>query len=682
MNTLAGLRSRRGTATRFALAGILAAGQVLGAAGPRAGAAAADAFTAGLTAIDTGDFGAVPYSTQGSRTIHFDATGTTAPVITAVSITGADAARFSVTADSCTGGPWAASPACSVTVGFDAGTWPAAAATLHLDGDATTAPVDVPLVATVGLPVTAASPADFGIAHAFQYLSMNITFTNVGTVPVTLGTPSLAAAGSSAFNAFGAGCSGVTLSPASTCYVQVAFYPPGMGPWTDTLSVPVVGAPDALGPVTVILKGQGDLGFAQRTLSARHGAAPSGTFNGGNALATTRTSTGSYRHAISVSRKAGTATVRDAGPYSPVLYTRSGNGGSTWTGGTRLNSTSQHGVWAGLAASGSYVYADWVRVSRVVSWSSRSARSIWFRRNGAHGSGAWATPKRLTSSTGRVDYPSIAATGRNVYIAYTDANTGTVRLLISHDRGSTWSNRSIGSTSLTSSAGGRTGLPSVAAYSGLVVVAWVSGSAGTVKARVSQNSGSTFGTTSTISNVNGSYPAAAAGPGRVGVATMGLEPQARIWRSGSWGDEFQVPGIDHVWLTQLYGPALVLPGTTGVGIAFSGCIQLCDVFRPGTVVEAYYAETPDEGVTWYGGTASPIATNAMAVWDGVSAIAFAGTRRDFLFRGWNPGTTSTRVFHVSMTYQVVPLAVPGVAGKGEVNAAELPRRLTRDPSGH
>ena len=33
----------------------------------------------------------------------------------------------------------------------------------------------------------------------------------------------------------------------------------------------------------------------------------------------------------------------------------------------------------------------------------------------------------------------IAAAGSNVYIAYTDANNGSVRLLVSHNRGGSWS---------------------------------------------------------------------------------------------------------------------------------------------------------------------------------------------------------------------------------------------------
>ena len=57
----------------------------------------------------------------------------------------------------------------------------------------------------------------------------------------------------------------------------------------------------------------------------------------------------------------------------------------------------QHGLWPGVASASPNVYAIWVRVAKVRSWSKSASRSIWFRRNSNHGSGAWATAKRLTA---------------------------------------------------------------------------------------------------------------------------------------------------------------------------------------------------------------------------------------------------------------------------------------------
>ena len=48
---------------------------------------------------------------------------------------------------------------------------------------------------------------------------------------------------------------------------------------------------------------------------------------------------------------------------------------------------------------------------------------MYVRVNTSHGgSTAWKSAIRLTSTSRRVDYPTIAATGDDVYIAYTDAN--------------------------------------------------------------------------------------------------------------------------------------------------------------------------------------------------------------------------------------------------------------------
>ena len=100
----------------------------------------------------------------------------------------------------------------------------------------------------------------------------------------------------------------------------------------------------------------------------------------------------------------------------------------------------------------------------------------------------------------------IAATGDDVYIAYTDGTTGEIRFARSNDRGANWTKIALG-TSTVSTSEGRSGLPSVAANGSTVVVAWVADSAGTVKARVSTNRGSTWGTAVTIGSKSKGMPA-------------------------------------------------------------------------------------------------------------------------------------------------------------------------------
>jgi hypothetical protein len=259
-----------------------------------------------------------------------------------------------------------------------------------------------------------------------------------------------------------------------------------------------------------------------------------------------------------------------------------------------------------------------------------------------------------------VDYPSIAAWGSNVYIAYTNANTGTVKVLVSRDRGISWTTRSMGSTTLRSGVGGKTGLPSVAASGSTVIVAWVSNGSGAVHARVSTNGGSSFGSATLLATSNRSYPSAAALGGRAGIAFIGAEPSFRIWQAGSWGPALTVPFVDHEWLVDLFGPALVLIGSGGVGIAYTGCVQLCDVYRDGSHLETQYVESPDGGVSWYVGFPLSVArgSDGRPAYSGVSAVASSSTRREFTVTGWYPGTTKRRVYHRAFAFPIPPEVAP------------------------
>ena len=99
------------------------------------------------------------------------------------------------------------------------------------------------------------------------------------------------------------------------------------------------------------------------------------------------------------------------------------NNGSTFTAPKRLNPSRQHGSRGSIAASGKFVYATWVstialdRVHglRLLASCTCAATPTTGRQT------AWNTTKRLTSLSGRVDYPTVAAAGSNVYVAYTDS---------------------------------------------------------------------------------------------------------------------------------------------------------------------------------------------------------------------------------------------------------------------
>jgi hypothetical protein len=392
------------------------------------------------------------------------------------------------------------------------------------------------------------------------------------------------------------------------------------------------------------------------TTSSLHNASADYTYNAGNGLARTGPAGSGRLHAIASASRVGTAVVKDAGPYAPISYTRGNEAGSSWTAAQRLNATNQHGLWPGIAAAGESVYASWVKVSKVVSFSPSAARSIQFRSNATAGAGAWSGVKTLTSSTGRVDYPTIAAAGSSVYVAYTDANSGAVRVLISRDRGATWSNVSLGTSSATSSNGGRTGLPTVAASGKIVIVGWIADRNGAVRARVSQDGGAHWGGTANLATASLSYPSAAATNNRAGIAWIGAEPTVALWtQKGRWASPFEVPNVNHAWLEVIYGPALVLNGWSTVGVGYSGCVQVCSQIGTSTHFESYYAESPTNGVDWYNGSSFAVGTgpDGRRGADGLSALASSATKRDFLFTFWQPGTSTQRLVHRSITFTPV-----------------------------
>ena len=427
-------------------------------------------------------FDPVPYSATGQHDITIRSAGTGPLLVSGITLTGPNAASFAISDETCTDGPIAAGASCVVSLTFTPMAQGVHTATLQVTSDAADPTLDITVTGTGGLPVAVSPPSlDFGAVVVGQpSASESLTFSNGGTVSIELGAVEVNGPDAAHFHIVGDACSSVQLAGGASCEVGVQFVPTSATPASAWVGLGVSSPAGFTGSTTATLAGTGVYEGATMSRSALHNAAPAYTWNSGGALARTSSSLGTYLHAVSESSRVGSASVKDTGPYAPVIYTKSSTGGATWTAGTRLNSTSQHGVWPGVAGYGSYVYASWVKVAKVRAFSTGAARYIMFRSNTHAGSGTWATAKRLTSSTGRVDYPQIAASGANVYIAYTDANSGDVKVLISHNRGSTWTTFTVGSTSASSGSGGRTGLPSIAAVGSSVIVSWISNSSGAV----------------------------------------------------------------------------------------------------------------------------------------------------------------------------------------------------------
>ncbi len=593
-------------------------------------------------------FPTTPATATSTKDVTVESRGTGPLTISSVTIGGPYVSDFAIDDETCTAAPIAAGSSCTVTVAWTAKPYNETVS-IFATSDSARAQAGITAFGPSGSPLTAPAPTFPDTLLNTATDPATVVVTNAGTQSFHVNSATVLGLGAGDFMIAEDACTGATLAPAATCSLDLIAVP--TSPWEKVATLDVsVGSPYL--DLEVNLRVTGFYRAASGIPSSIHNASADYTSTAGNALARTVSNGTAFLHAIVTASRVGSTTVKDAGPYAPIDYTRGNASGSTWTSALRLNATTQHGIWPGIAAADASVYASWVKVPKVVSFSSSAARSIQFRANSNHGtSTAWSTVKTLTSATGRVDYPAISAAGSGVYVAYTDANTGTVHLLISRDRGATWSNVSLGTTSATSSLGGKTGLPTVAASGNLVIVGWIADGNGAVKARISQDAGAHWNGPVTLASASLSYPSAAATPNRAGIAWIGADPMVAVWTvKGRWAGPFDVPNGGNL-LEEMYGPALVLTGWSTVGVGYSGCVQICSTLGSGTILQSYYAESPSNGADWYQGDSFAVATGSDGRRgnDGLSAIASTPTTRDFLFTFWQPGTSTQRVVHRSIT---------------------------------
>ncbi|WP_224981937.1 choice-of-anchor D domain-containing protein [Geomonas agri] len=112
----------------------------------------------------------------------------------------------------------------------------------------------VNLASTTGTPNISVSPSsyDFFTRNLNTTTAQTFTVSNTGTGPLTVGTVSLS--GAADFKIATDNCSGVTVSPAANCTVQVTFTPTAVGPLSAILTIP---SDDPNGTVNVSISGSG-----------------------------------------------------------------------------------------------------------------------------------------------------------------------------------------------------------------------------------------------------------------------------------------------------------------------------------------------------------------------------------------------------------------------------------------
>ncbi|HEU0242625.1 MAG TPA: hypothetical protein VFQ75_01890 [Candidatus Limnocylindrales bacterium] len=322
----------------------------------------------------------------------------------------------------------------------------------------------------------------------------------------------------------------------------------------------------------------------------------------GNSLARTVTSGGTaYLHQLSVQWVIGGVQAADGGPYMGIYYRRGTSSGSSWSTARRLNSTSLHGAYPTLASSSRYVYAAWRRQPHpsVDDWNGVDPRPLQFRRNTNHGASSYWKAQPTFLGADRIDFPSIAATGSKVWIAYTDAVGGEIRLQKSTDYGATFQlQTAIGATTALYE-GGYSGHAVVAASGNVVGVAFDSGSGWRVK--ISTDAGSSWSVDTDLASGDVKKVDGAGSSGKLAFAWLTGQQHIylRRFNGTSLGSTRSVVTVtDSMAYKHINHIAVAMTGTAVIGVAYNACNTLnCTVDSThGSSIR--WTESRDSGAHW------------------------------------------------------------------------------------
>jgi hypothetical protein len=528
------------------------------------------------------------------RTVDVASVGNATTTVASVSITGPDAADFAVSSETCVGAQ-APGQTCHVMIVFTPSAIGARQAMLVVSDDSFAGSHSVALTGRGIAYSVAPLTLDLGSHLVGSTGSATITLTN-GNAAQPIDSYSFEWFNMDQPNPFsvrpGSGCTASASVPAlAVCDVTIDFTPTTIGGVGATMRW-TVGGQAATSDVAITGVGLSTTAVAWGSPHFVRG----GAWTFGNGLARTTNGTAAYLHAVYGSDLIGSHYATDSGPYVGIFYRRSTNGGTTWLTPVRVSPATKHAARGVVAAYTSRVYVAYVTQTKWVRYSRTAPRILYVRKNETYGSGTWKTAVRLSSLTGRVDYPSIAVAGSVVYVAYTDAATGSVKVAISRDRATSWATRSLGTTT-NALSDGKAGLPSVSAYGSLVVVAWTADSNGKVVVKVSKDAGVTW-TGGTLATTGSDSATTAATSGRLSVAWPSSDGlRIRTWKASAWGPTVTVapPGTPGAYAWFATG-AIALRGTGQTGAAWAACHADCATGSP--KLDLVWSESTDGGATF------------------------------------------------------------------------------------
>jgi hypothetical protein len=292
----------------------------------------------------------------------------------------------------------------------------------------------------------------------------------------------------------------------------------------------------------------------------------------------------------------------DHGPYMGVFARTSSDRGATWSASVRVSQVNRHADRAALAVAGGSTYATWVTQQSYDTYDPSKPRVVFFRANPGSG---WGNTIALTKKKGRVDAPSIAASGARVYIAWVDANTGQVRVARSRDGGKTFVRSVIGkTTALSPDNEGLRGSATIGAAGNAVGVAWVASGSGAVKVRVSTNGGrkwhDSVSVVGALGAANGGTPSLRGWGDKLALAwTTPAGVFSRVWAK-TWGSTRTIAS---------FGPGATYKGGFdveivpseggGLGAVWSACrTSGCDLLSARTRIDVVWSDSGDGGGTW------------------------------------------------------------------------------------
>jgi hypothetical protein len=310
----------------------------------------------------------------------------------------------------------------------------------------------------------------------------------------------------------------------------------------------------------------------------------------------------------------------DNGPRMGVFVRRSpaSSQAGDWSKPLRISPPAVQAERPSIASHGATVIASYVTQRSYLHYRPRAPRVLWIRVSLDQGR-TWHTPVRLSAHNGRVDYPRVAIGGGRMFVVWTQADSGAIRMATSDDRGHHWSTATIGSTTWRSSSGeGFRGLPDIGVSGVDVAVAWFSTGGGAQEAVTSNTGGDDLATATPVAltgpspNDGQHYPAVsgavAAGDPRVALAystNSGLD--LRIFD----GSSLSAPSTVFTWKEVVdgtgyldgYGPAVLPFGTSQVAVAIAGCRrnpggQPCRPLARGARIDMLYRHSADNGGSW------------------------------------------------------------------------------------